>query len=352
MTNANSTSPASLPARLAQRATFVLLAIAVIAIALLTRSWRDARAATAHLQATLDAQQHTIAAATQRESARDTQLAQTLAQIAAAKQRVKTPAEAAAALASALPPPIQIDLPSATSPAPKSAHNSGASTSEAAAGPGRTSIHEWISRAENSGRSTIPTGSPAPPPAASTGDAEVPCNVTPQGAQPCGPSSAPRPPSAKPHPLFSWLSGSAASRESAATAPASASSPTNASEAEAARNTMPESADEAAAPSSAQAASHAQMPPGELPATLRIPQQDLKLLYDALEDCRACQASLAAAQSDLADERTQLTATAAERDAALKSAKGGSFWTRLKRSAKWFAIGAALGAIATRTARP
>jgi hypothetical protein len=257
MTNANSTSPASLLATLAQRATFVLLAIAVIAIALLTRSWRDARAATAQLQATLDAQQHTIAAATQRESARDTQLAQTLAQIAAAKQRVKTPAEAAAALASALPPlpqPIQIDLPSATSPAPKAAQNPGASTSEAA-GPGRTSIHEWISRAEDSGASTIPTGSPAPP-----------------------------------------------------------------------------------------------------PATLRIPQQDLKPLYDALEDCHACQASLTVAQSDLADERTQLAATAAERDAALKSAKGGGFWTRLKRSAKWFAIGAAtgaaLGAIATHTARP
>jgi chemotaxis protein histidine kinase CheA len=257
MTNANSTSPASLLATLAQRATFVLLAIAVIAIALLTRSWRDARAATAHLQATLDAQQHTIAAATQRESARDTQLAQTLAQIAAAKQRVKTPAEAAAALASALPPlpqPIQIETPSATPPAPKSAENSEASAAEAAGGTGGTNIHEWVSRAENSAASTIPTGSPAPP------------------------------------------------------------------------------------------------------ATLRIPQQDLKPLYNELEDCRACQASLAAVQSDLTDERTQLAATAAERDAALKSAKGGSFWTRLKRGAKWFAIGAAtgtaLGAIATHAAHP
>jgi hypothetical protein len=82
------------------------------------------------------------------------------------------------------------------------------------------------------------------------------------------------------------------------------------------------------------------------PATVQIPQADLKPLYDAAEDCRACQAKLSTAQADLVDEKSQLTAVTAQRDAALKLARGGSFWTRTKRAAKWLLIGAAAGAIA------
>jgi hypothetical protein len=83
------------------------------------------------------------------------------------------------------------------------------------------------------------------------------------------------------------------------------------------------------------------------PAEASIPQADLKPIYDDLEDCRACQGQLSAAQRDLADERSKVTALTTERDAATNAAHGGSFWSRLRQGAKWFAIGAAIGAIAT-----
>jgi len=62
------------------------------------------------------------------------------------------------------------------------------------------------------------------------------------------------------------------------------------------------------------------------------------------------QAKLAAAQGDLTDEKTKTTALTKERDEALKAAKGGSVLRRIARAAKWFAIGAAAGAIAAKSA--
>jgi hypothetical protein len=67
--------------------------------------------------------------------------------------------------------------------------------------------------------------------------------------------------------------------------------------------------------------------------------------------CKACQAKLAAAQSDLTDEKTKTTARTKKRDQALQIAHGGSVWRRMRRAAKWFFIGAAAGAIAAKTAR-
>ena len=81
-----------------------------------------------------------------------------------------------------------------------------------------------------------------------------------------------------------------------------------------------------------------------------IPAEDLKPLYDFAVDCQACQAKLAAAQGDLADEQTKAATLAKERDAAIRTAKGGSALRRIARAAKWFAMGAAAGAIAARTA--
>jgi len=75
-----------------------------------------------------------------------------------------------------------------------------------------------------------------------------------------------------------------------------------------------------------------------------LPRADLRPLYDFTLDCQACQAKLAAAQSDLADERTKTAALTKERDDALRIAKGGSAWRRIGRAAKWFIIGAAAGA--------
>jgi hypothetical protein len=87
----------------------------------------------------------------------------------------------------------------------------------------------------------------------------------------------------------------------------------------------------------------------EPPAIATVPQADLKPIYDYLEDCRACQISLSAARENLTDEHAKLAAVSAERDAAIRAARGGGFWSRLGRNAKWFALGAA-AALATTAA--
>jgi hypothetical protein len=85
--------------------------------------------------------------------------------------------------------------------------------------------------------------------------------------------------------------------------------------------------------------------------TAQLPTADLKPLYDFMQDCRACQAQLSAAHADLVDERARSAAISTERDAALRAAKGGNFWTRIKRNAKWFVLGAGFGAAATMATR-
>jgi len=86
--------------------------------------------------------------------------------------------------------------------------------------------------------------------------------------------------------------------------------------------------------------------PEPAPASASVPQADLKPLYDALADCRACGLERDALKRDLADEQAKTTALLRERDAAITAARGGAFWSRLKRSAKWFAIGVVIGAAA------
>jgi hypothetical protein len=85
-------------------------------------------------------------------------------------------------------------------------------------------------------------------------------------------------------------------------------------------------------------------------AIVAIPQADLIPLRDTIEKCKECAIKLSTAQQDLTsrDERLalagqQMIAVQKERDAALTAAKGGIFFTRAKRIAKWLAIGAAAG---------
>ena len=82
-----------------------------------------------------------------------------------------------------------------------------------------------------------------------------------------------------------------------------------------------------------------------------IPSADLKPLYDFALDCKACQSKLTAAQADLADEKTKTTTLTKERDAAVRTAKGGSTLQRAVRAAKWLLIGAAAGTLAARATR-
>jgi hypothetical protein len=99
--------------------------------------------------------------------------------------------------------------------------------------------------------------------------------------------------------------------------------------------------------------------PGEIPSrasnasaslpaapAAQIPSVDLKPLFDFVQDCRSCQAQLAAAKQNQADDATKLAALTAERDAAITAAKGGTFWRRLRRNAIWFGVGTAFGAAA------
>jgi hypothetical protein len=83
----------------------------------------------------------------------------------------------------------------------------------------------------------------------------------------------------------------------------------------------------------------------------QIPESDLRPLYNYLLDCKACQAKLTAAQSDLADEKSKTSTLTQSRDAALKAAKGGTILQRTLRAAKWFALGALAGAAASKLHR-
>jgi phage terminase Nu1 subunit (DNA packaging protein) len=87
------------------------------------------------------------------------------------------------------------------------------------------------------------------------------------------------------------------------------------------------------------------------PSRAILPAEDLKPLYDFTIDCKACQAKLTAAHSDLADEQKKTSALTKERDDALRIAKGGTAWRRIARAAKWLLIGAAAGALAAKSAR-
>ncbi|HXZ20231.1 MAG TPA: hypothetical protein VEG63_09795 [Candidatus Acidoferrales bacterium] len=84
---------------------------------------------------------------------------------------------------------------------------------------------------------------------------------------------------------------------------------------------------------------------------VRVPSADLKPLFDFVQDCRASQAQLAAAQQDAQDQRTKNDAITKERDAAVKTAKGGSLWTRSVRAAKWVAVGFVVGFVARSAVR-
>ena len=96
---------------------------------------------------------------------------------------------------------------------------------------------------------------------------------------------------------------------------------------------------------SAPSALSAFVSPEKLPSApaAQIPVADLKPLFDFVQDCRSCQAQLAAAKQNSADDAAKIAALTRERDAALTAAKGGTFLRRLRRNALWFAVGAGIG---------
>jgi hypothetical protein len=83
----------------------------------------------------------------------------------------------------------------------------------------------------------------------------------------------------------------------------------------------------------------------------RIPAADLKPLDNYVQDCRACQAEIAVAKQNIADDAVKIAALTNERNAAVTLAKGGTFWRRLRRNAVWFVVGAAAGCAAVYSAK-
>jgi hypothetical protein len=83
------------------------------------------------------------------------------------------------------------------------------------------------------------------------------------------------------------------------------------------------------------------------PASISVPQSDLKPIYDHLQECRVCALERDATKKDLADELAQVAALTHERDIAISAVHGGTFWSRLKHETKWLVIGIVAGAAAT-----
>ena len=83
---------------------------------------------------------------------------------------------------------------------------------------------------------------------------------------------------------------------------------------------------------------------------LTMPIEDLKPLYDSAIQCKECQLQLATAQANLKDEQVKTASMSRELTDALRASKGGSVLRRVARAAKWFAIGAAIGAAAAKAA--
>lgn len=85
-------------------------------------------------------------------------------------------------------------------------------------------------------------------------------------------------------------------------------------------------------------------------AVVTVPQEDLPILRDQVEACQECTVKLANAVADGVSKDQQLktagealSAAENQRDAYKAALKGGTFWTRTKKAAKFLAIGGAIG---------
>jgi hypothetical protein len=115
------------------------------------------------------------------------------------------------------------------------------------------------------------------------------------------------------------------------------------------KNSVTLNAIQAASPNSPSESARPKQPCADAAdCTARIPAADLKPLYNYIQDCRACQTKLVAANQNAADDAKKIASLTRERNAAITAAKGGSFWHRLRRNVTWLATGAILGYVASR----
>ncbi|MBZ5696250.1 MAG: hypothetical protein LAN36_12925 [Acidobacteriia bacterium] len=318
---------------------------ALLVAALAAHAWLASRDEQVRLASTLAAQKQLIDAADSRERSRQTTLDVTLAQIEKLKRAAQTPAQIVRDLPKYLPLPQPITLAS-TAPSAATRSEKGSTLQE-------TSAASHVAQARPD------EGNVAGPEASSSGSRidwrESPSTVEGRGFIPAknagaiAPSDAQVllqqvlvPPSCSPpddcsaqiHAAQARLDAERlASREGLSSG---------------GRTFGPKIEGRREAPSSAQNLSQqVAVPPSCDPpnnCSAQIPAGDLKPLYDFVQDCRACQAQLAAARQDKSDDAAKIVALIRERDAAITAAKGGSFWRRLRRNTMWFVVGAGVGA--------
>jgi hypothetical protein len=258
--------------------------VVTIVAAMAFHAWLASHDDQFRLQATLATQKQQLDAANDRERDRAATLNQTLAEIEKLKRETQTPQQILRDLPQYLKLPQHITL---DSPA---------------------NVGQADELLQKGGKGTGATGDPA--------DAERS-----DSAAEAGPAST--------------GSGSILSRIEEALERKTKANPTAAGD-----ESLPDAANQSrSTPAVAQA-----VPASSAKSNAEIPTADLKPLYDYVQDCRSCQAQLALAQQNHADDTAKLEALTRERDAAVAAAKGGTFWRRFRRNAEWFAIGAATGA--------
>jgi hypothetical protein len=275
------------------RRTIELIAFfaALLLAAMALHAWLAAHDEQQRLAATLATQEQLLDAADARERTRDAALNDTLAAIAKLKATALTPAQIVAALPNylPLPQPITLETPAAL----KGSRGANSPISSAVSPQGTASVE--------------------PSPTSQTGASQSTEDGKNRAAQKG--TAAP-----------GKFTAGTAPEDAPTAAPSAGSSPTSP-----APPTFVASPDLPSAPAA------------------KIPAADLQPLFDYVQDCRACQARLAVAQQNAADDAAKITALDTERDAAITASKGGTFWRRLRRNALWFAIGAGTGiAIAKR----
>ena len=287
----------------------ILFGAALIVVGLLADAWRSARLDSQKLTANLAAQSSIIQQAADREQQRDKQLNAALAVIAAQKRAVRTPQQAAEQLASVLPP---LPLPVLVS-VPVLSHDPAVS-----ANPSDSLDSSSMVNSKSSANSDSSVNSKSSTDSESYPDSESRIETDSVNSAPSAPDSHKW--SITTSPLVRLYPPTKTSHLADLNLSAD---PTTASR-------RPATTSASITPASPQTSS----------ATITVPPADLLPLYDALQDCRSNALQSEYLQKDLSDEKSRSAALTRERDAAIAVAHGGTFQTRLKRAAKWFAIGA------------
>jgi hypothetical protein len=314
---------------------------AVLVAALAFNAWIASHDEQQRLQSTLTAQKQIISAADDRERTRDAALSQTLAQIEKLKRATQTPEQIVRDLPNYLPLPQPITLVrnSPTNSSKESSHVSWRSTANSwnsiapgdAAVASTTSLDNLSLPASAAGADVRLADHPPCEKASESRSAQTVCKDGKDTAPEfTGPGRTPE------SGLESPAKKSGADEPSARASRDAAAVPT--------KNSVNLNATQATNPNSPSVPPSLTQPCADAAdCTAEIPTADLKPLYNYIQDCRACQTKLAAANQNAADDAKKIAALTQERNAAITAAKGGTFWRRLQRNATWLAAGAVLG---------